>query len=123
MAFLEDRAKSWPVGIGLVVLAVSAGPKLMKVGRPFVKRVIKGYLAAQEKTKEVVAEGSERMQDIYAEAKHEFEQEQITAHAESDMMPEPMMAEATSEPVQVTAEGAKRSSRAAKQADATSVDG
>lgn len=118
MAFLEDRAKSWPVGIGLVVLAVSAGPKLMKAGRPFVKRVIKGYLAAQEMTKEKLAEGSERMQDLYAEAKHEYEQEQVAAQAESDIMPEPVMAEATAQP----AEGAKRSSRA-KQTETPSVDG
>ena len=117
MAFLEDRAKSWPVGIGLIMLAVSAGPKLMKAGRPFVKRVIKGYLAAQEKTKETVAEGTERMQDLFAEAKHEYEQEQVMAQAESDIMPEPVMEEATR-----PAQGAKRSSRA-KQNDTASVDG
>jgi len=118
MAFLEDRAKSWPIGIGLVVLAVSAGPKLMKAGRPFVKRVIKGYLAAQEMTKEKLAEGGERLQDLYAEAKHEYEQEQVTAQAQSDMTPEPVMAESTAKP----AEGAKRSSRA-RQNESVGVDG
>lgn len=118
MAFLEDRAKGWPIGIGLVVLAVSAGPKLMKAGRPLVKRAIKGYLAAQEKAKEAVAEGSERMQDLYAEAKHEYEQEAVTARAESDIMPEPVMVEATAQP----AEGAKRSTRT-KQNETSAVDG
>lgn len=117
MALLEDRSKGWGLAIGLAVLAVSAAPKLMKAGRPFVKRAIKGYLTAQEKAKEVVAESAERMQDLYAEAKHEHEEEQVTARAESDLMPEPEMIAATK-----PAEGAKRTRRVAAQ-DNEAVDG
>lgn len=105
MALLEERGKGWTVGIGLAVLAVSVAPKLMKAGRPLMKRAIKGYLKAQDKAKEVVAESGERVQDLYAEAKHEHEAELAASHAESDLMPEPQMVEAT------MAEGARRTAR------------
>lgn len=104
MAMLDDH-KGWPIGIGLAVLAVSMAPKLMKAGRPLMKRAIKGYLTVQERAKEVAAESGERMQDLYAEAKHEHESEMAAMRAESDLMPEPQMAAAT------TAEGGRRAPR------------
>ncbi len=105
MAMLEDR-KGWPIGIGLAVVAVSMAPKIIKAGRPLVKRAIKGYLTFQERAKEIAAESGERMQDLYAEAKHEHEQEMAETRAESDLMPEPQMAAATA-----PAEGGRRAPR------------
>lgn len=105
MAILEDR-KGWPIGVGLAVLAVSMAPKIAKAGRPLMKRAIKGYLTFQERAKEIAAESGERMQDLYAEAKHEHEQEIAATQTESDLMPEPQMAEATA-PV----EGGRRAPR------------
>lgn len=110
MALMADRGKGWPVGIGLAVLAVSAGPKLMKAGRPLLKRAIKGYLTAQDRAKEMLAESTERVQDLYAEAKHEHEEEQTASRAESDLMPEPEMVEATK-----PAEGSRRAPRAKRE--------
>ncbi len=72
---VSERGLGIPLGIGLLVAAVSVGPKLIKSGRPLMKRAIKGYLVVQEKTREMLAETSERMQDLYAEAKHEFDEE------------------------------------------------
>ncbi len=87
---LSERGWAWPLGIGLVVAAVSAGPQIVKSGRPLVKRAIKGYLAIQERSREMFAETSERMQDLYAEAKHEYEQEaqSMQAEAQEEQQPE-----------------------------------
>ncbi len=76
MGVLEDVSESgmgWPLGIGLLVAAVSAGPKLVKAGKPAIKGAIKGYLILQSKSREMFAETSERLQDLYAEAKYEHE--------------------------------------------------
>jgi|GEM_PF-1340017 len=112
MAILEEVSEKgigWPLGVGLVVLAVSAGPKLVKAGRPLIKRAIKGYLAVQEKSKEMFAETSERMQDLYAEAKHEYDEEAAIMKAEAEMAPEQEAVQA-----EKPAQGARRSSRAKK---------
>ncbi|MCX8053442.1 MAG: DUF5132 domain-containing protein [Armatimonadetes bacterium] len=76
MALLEeisDRKLGLPLGIGLAVMAVSAGPALMRAARPVAKGAIKAYLALRARTREVMAEMSEQAQDLYAEAKHEME--------------------------------------------------
>lgn len=107
MALMEEvgeRGLALPIGIGLVVAAISAGPKLIKAGRPLMKSAIKGYLAVQAKGKEMMAESSEKMQDLYAEAKHEYDEEmKAVAHEEPK-------AEA-----EQPAEGEKRSSRSKKK--------
>lgn len=108
MALMEEvseRGLALPIGIGLVVAAISAGPKLIKAGRPIMKSAIKGYLAIQAKGKEMMAESSEKMQDLYAEAKHEYDEEmKAVAHTE-----EPAVEE------EKPAEGEKKSSRARKK--------
>ena len=76
MGLMEDVSESgmgWPLGIGLLVAALSAGPKLVKAGKPAIKGAMRGYLILQSKSKEVIAETSERLQDLYAETKYEFE--------------------------------------------------
>lgn len=110
MALMEEvseRGLGLPLGVGLLIAAVSAGPKLVKAGRPLLKNMIKGYLVVQEKSKEMFAETSERMQDIYAEAKHEYDEGiQIVkaeeSHIESEIEEEK------------PAEGAKRTPRSRK---------
>lgn len=84
MALMEEvseRGWGWPLGIGLAVAAVSAGPQLVKSGRPLMKKAIKGYLALQARSREMFAETGERLQDLYAEAKHEYEEEAEEMHA------------------------------------------
>lgn len=110
MSMLEevsDRGLGWPLGIGLVVAAVSAGPQIMKAGRPLMKSAIKAYLALEDKAKEMMAETGERMQDLYAEAKHEYQE------GEMHMQAAPM--EEKAEEPKAAAEGEKPSrSRKAK---------
>src|SRR5262249_30945779 len=69
-----------PWGLGLV--AVAAG---LAVGgaraEPVGKGGIKGYLASSAQAREWVAEASEQIQDLYAEAKHEYESELSAADA------------------------------------------
>ena len=70
-----------PWGLGLVAVAAAvavAGPR----AKPVAKGVIKGYLATTERAREWVAEASEQIQDLYAEAKHEYESELTAAGAE-----------------------------------------
>ncbi len=70
-----------PWGLGLVAAAAVvavAGPR----AKPLAKGAIKGYLAATDRAREWVAEASEQMQDLYAEAKHEYESE-LSADAEA----------------------------------------
>lgn len=113
MAVLEevsDRGLALPLGIGLAVAAISAGPKLMKAGRPLIKSAIKGYLYMQERSREMFAETGERMQDIYAEAKHEYDEQMQTMKAEEHEKPQAMEAEG-----EAPAEGAKRTPRGRKK--------
>ena len=70
--FVESVFGGTPVGVGLAavaVVAVVAAPR----AKPLLKKAIIGYLAATERVREVVAEASEQVQDIYAEARYEFE--------------------------------------------------
>ena len=111
MAFMEDvsdRGLGWPLGIGLIVAAVSAGPKMVRSGRPLIKRAIKGYLTLQTKGKEMFAESTEHLQDIYAEAKHEFDEEVHAMPAEQEQEAEPMKSE------EKPAEGGKPARRSKK---------
>jgi|YNPNPStandDraft_1061719.scaffolds.fasta_scaffold00004_68 hypothetical protein len=71
---VTDRHLGLPIGLGLAIAAISVGPKLVSAGRPLIKGAMKGYLMLQAKSKELLAETSERMQDLYAEAKHEYDQ-------------------------------------------------
>lgn len=109
---IADRGWGWPLGIGLVVAAVSAGPQIVKSGRPLVKRAIKGYLLVQERAREMFAETGERMQDIYAEAKHEYEEEAQAMSAEAHEQPK----------AEKAAEGAKPARGTRKKAETEEKD-
>jgi len=60
------------VGFALGVGGTMAGAEQM---RPAVKRMMKGYLAAVDRAREMVAEVGETLEDLYAEAKAEYEAE------------------------------------------------
>ena len=55
--------------VTVAALALIGGPRL----KPLAKGAIVGYLAATHKVREWTAEASETVQDLYAEAKYEFE--------------------------------------------------
>jgi len=55
------------VGLGAVLLV----PALARGLRPVAKGTLKGYMALTDKTREVLAETSERWQDLVAEARAE----------------------------------------------------
>lgn len=81
MEEVSDRGLGWPLGIGLAVAAISAGPQLVKASRPLAKKAIKAYLVLHERAKEAMAETGEQMQDLYAEARHEYAEEATVARA------------------------------------------
>lgn len=55
--------------------AVVAGVALLawKGGRPLAKKAITGAMVLSERAREAAAEASEQVQDLYAEARSEFE--------------------------------------------------
>jgi len=61
---------TWGLGVAMVAGAVLL---VGKGGRPLAKRTIKGYLVLTERARELTAEATEQLQDIYAEARAEFE--------------------------------------------------
>jgi Protein of unknown function (DUF5132) len=61
---------SWGVGaLAIAAVAVVGAPR----AKPLAKQAIKGYLAATERVREMAAEATEQIQDLYAEAKYEYE--------------------------------------------------
>ncbi len=59
------------VGVGLAtVAAVVVGARAAK---PLAKGTLRGYFALTHGTRRWAAEAKEQMQDLYAEAKHEYE--------------------------------------------------
>ena len=60
----------WGIGGAAVAAAVIVGGPRAK---PLAKGAIKGYLTATQRVRELTAEASESFQDLYAEAKHEYE--------------------------------------------------
>lgn len=55
-------------------MATVAGIVLLvgKGGRPLAKQALKGYLVLSERARELTAQASEQLQDIYAEARAEM---------------------------------------------------
>lgn len=68
----------WGVGGAVVAAAVLIGGPRAK---PLAKGAIKGYFSATQRVREALAEASESMQDIYAEAKHEYQSQLRTEPA------------------------------------------
>ena len=67
-------------GFGLLVLGAAlliAGPR----AKPLAKQTLKGAMAAGDRVREWTAEAAEQMQDLYAEAKHEYEVERSAGAA------------------------------------------
>ena len=83
---LEGLLESIGWGIGGAVIAATVlvgGPR----AKPLAKGAIKGYFAATQRVRELTAEASESFQDLYAEAKHEYES-QLTGEPASEAEPE-----------------------------------
>lgn len=62
---------AWGLGLALVA---AVGLLAWKGGRPILKKAIATGLMLSERAQEVAAEATEQMQDIYAEARAEFDQ-------------------------------------------------
>lgn len=60
------------IGIGAAILAPAVVPALASIVKPLAKAAIKGGIILYEKGKETVAEISEMVEDIVAEAKVEI---------------------------------------------------
>jgi hypothetical protein len=60
-------------GVGTVALLAGAAVLLSTRGRPLLKGAIVGYFAATERVRELAAEAGEQLQDLYEEARAEFE--------------------------------------------------
>ena len=61
----------WGIGLGL---AAGAAIVLGRQGRPLVKGAIVGYLSAQDRVREFAAETVEQLQDLYEEARVEYQE-------------------------------------------------
>ena len=71
-------------------LALAAGAAVALVGapvaKPLAKQAIRGYLIAAHRGRELAAEAAEQLQDIYAEARYEYES-QLSTETGSDKRP------------------------------------
>ncbi len=72
-------------GVGFV-LGVGGALAGSQRARPLVKQAMKGYLVATDRAREMAAEMGETLEDLYAEARAEFEAE---ARAASEEQPGP----------------------------------
>jgi hypothetical protein len=68
---LLEGGGGWGIGIGLVA---GAALILGRQGRPLVKGAIVGYLSVQDRVKELAAETVEQIQDLYEEARAEYQE-------------------------------------------------
>ncbi|MCL5266071.1 MAG: DUF5132 domain-containing protein [Chloroflexi bacterium] len=77
---------SWGLGLG-----IAAGALLLAArgGRPLMKGAVKGYLTLSEKVKEATAEVAEELQDVYAEAKAEYEAQPVVEASPASARPRP----------------------------------
>jgi hypothetical protein len=75
MAVLEDLFEGWGttalVGLGVVVAAPVLLPTVGAVLRPVVKTVMKGSFWVLDSVQGIVAEGSEELRELTAEARAE----------------------------------------------------
>lgn len=90
--FVEDAgAPGLIAGIGAVILAPVLLPVVAGVGKPLVKSVIKGGIAAYEKTRGALAEVGETWEDMIAEARAELAEDKqkpaFEAATNEEMLP------------------------------------
>src|SRR4051812_49976394 len=74
MLGIDDVIEGAAFGVGAVAvgaMAVFGGPK----AKPYAKRAMKGYMTVAHRAQEAAAEAAERVQDLYHEARHEYESE------------------------------------------------
>ncbi|NLI81282.1 MAG: DUF5132 domain-containing protein [Deltaproteobacteria bacterium] len=64
------------VGIGAILLAPVLVPVVAAAAKPIIKAGIKGGMLLYAKTREIIAETQEVIEDLAAEAKSELAQEQ-----------------------------------------------
>jgi hypothetical protein len=87
MALFDDMVQgltgSWVpsvlVGVGVALVAPIVVPTLVASMRPLAKAVVKGGMLAYDKGAEVIAEASEQLSDMLAEARSELDA--AAAHA------------------------------------------
>jgi hypothetical protein len=73
---LEDIVGSLFEGVGWGIGGAAVATALLIGGpraKPLMKSAIKGYLSATSRIRSTAAEATETFQDLYAEAKHEYE--------------------------------------------------
>ena len=71
--FVEDFGlPGLGIGIGALILAPILGNALAKVGKPLAKRVVKTGIVTYQKSKGVIAEAREAIEDIVAESRAEL---------------------------------------------------
>ncbi len=78
MAILDNGVKigtGLAIGLGALILAPAVIPAVASVLRPIVKATIKSGLILMDKTREVIAETRETIEDLTAEAQAELADE------------------------------------------------
>ncbi len=77
MALLDDVFSGWGttvlIGVGVALAAPVLLPAAGAVIRPVAKGLIKGGLFVVDSLKELLAEGQERLSDLVAEARAEYD--------------------------------------------------
>ncbi|MGE5619930.1 MAG: DUF5132 domain-containing protein [Sphingomonadaceae bacterium] len=73
-SFLETLLGGAAAGAGFV-LGVAAAMAGAQRSRPLLKQTMKSYLVAVDRTRELAAQMGETLEDLYAEAKAEYEAE------------------------------------------------
>jgi hypothetical protein len=90
---IDDVVEGAAFGIGAVAvgaMAIFGGPK----AKPYAKRAMKGYMTVAHRAQEAAAEAAERVQDLYHEARHEYESE-LSGPAADEKPPAPRRSRAT----------------------------
>ena len=72
---LLEGGGGWGIGLGLVA---GAAIVLGRQGRPLVKGAIVGVLSARDRAREFAAETAEQLQDLYEEARAEYQEGRST---------------------------------------------
>jgi hypothetical protein len=79
MPIFSDKQRGaflgFSLGVASVLLSRKFFPAMREAGRPITKSAIKGGMAAYAKTRQAVAQLTESVEDIVAEAIHETEEQ------------------------------------------------
>lgn len=76
MALFDDAVSGWSgsilLGVGVALAAPILFPAVAAVARPAAKGLIKGGLFVMDSLQELVSEGGEKLSDLVAEARTEY---------------------------------------------------